>query len=412
MSRLSIGIPELSLRQLKAALYVADEKSVTRAAESLNRSQTAVTKALSDLEATLGVKLFDRTFAGMVPTVYGEALTNRVKQAEEEFCKAGVEYEKHKVGCRPFRAIPIFSMEISHKRLAAFVALFETHDINATASLLNITKAAVYNSIRQIEELLDLTLFEREAMGVIPTNFCTILARHVKLAFYQIRHAIEDIASLEGVTKGQVVIGTLPYTRTFLTPRAINSLLDKHPQLDVETVEGPYSGMETALRSGDVDFIVGAIRDDGDSPEIATIKLFEDQLAIIARKDHPLAHKKDLKMQDLQHAQWVLPSKQTPSRQLFEETLKRHGMEIPEHAVQTSSLSMVRGLLLGSDRIALLSEHQIHYDKMFDVLDVLPVQLENTFRPIGVTMRAHTQPSPAAKLFLMHLKQAALEISR
>lgn len=86
-------------------------------------------------------------------------------------------------------------------------------------------------------------------------------------------------------------------------------------------------------------------------------------------------------------------------------------MQVPEHAVQTSSLSMVRGLLLGSDRIALLSEHQIHYDKMFDVLDVLPVQLENTFRPIGVTMRAHTQPSPAAKLFLTHLREAALEIN-
>ena len=86
-------------------------------------------------------------------------------------------------------------------------------------------------------------------------------------------------------------------------------------------------------------------------------------------------------------------------------------MDVPQHAVQTSSLSMVRGLLLDSDRVALLSEHQIFYDKQYGVLDVLPVELEETYRPIGITMRSHTQPSPAAQLFLDELRSVAAEVS-
>ena len=394
------GIPAISLRHLKSALFVTEHKNVTRAANKLNRSQTAITKAISELESALDTRLFDRSSSGMMPTVYGEALAHRVKLAVAEFELAGMTYLQFKPGARNYQTIPIFSMDISYKRLAAFIAVYETRDVAGAAQSLGITKAAVYNSVRQMEELLELELFQREPNGVAPTAFCHVLARHTKLAFSQIRHAMADIANLDGITQGSVVIGTLPYTRTYLTPRAINRLLTEHPQLDVSTQEGPYSIMEASLRSGDIDCIVGAIRPVEPGADIITERLFEDRLSVIARKDHPLARKSKIHFKDLQDLQWILPSKQAPSRQLFDDTLTQHGMRIPEHSVQTSSLSMVRGLLLDSDRVALLSEHQIYYDKLYDLLTVLPVELKDTYRPIGVTLRAHTQPSPAAALFL------------
>ena len=410
MSIDNFGIPEISLRHLKSALYVAEYKNVTRAADKLNRSQTAITKAISELEATLGCQLFDRASTGMMPTVYGEVLAHRVRLAVDEFAKAGVAYQEFKPDQRHYQTNPIFSMDISYKRLAAFIALYEKRDVTSAAEALGITKTAVYNSVRQMEELLELPLFQREPHGVAPTGLATILGRHTKLAFSQIRHAIEDIANIDGVTQGRVVIGTLPYTRTFLTPAAINRLLDNYPQLDVATQEGPYNVLESSLRSGDLDFIVGAIRSVDDRADIATEQLFEDRLSVIARKNHPLADQAKISFEELQNTQWVLPAEDTPARHLFEDLLHRHGMHVPEHAVETSSLSMVRGLLMDSDRVALLSEHQIFYDKQYGVLDVLPVELERTYRPIGVTMRAHTQPSPAAELFLKFLREVSAEV--
>ncbi len=406
----SFGIPQISLRHLKSALYVAEYKNVTRAANMLNRSQTAVTKAISELEETLQRKLFDRSSTGMMPTVYGEALAKRINGAVAEFDAARAALEDFKTGGRSQQSVPVFNMDVSYKRLAAFIALHEKRDVGGAAQALGITKAAVYNSVRQLEELLDTELFQREPHGAAPTPYCRILARHTKLAFAEIRHAIEDLAKLDGVTQGAVAIGTLPYTRTYLTPRAINRLLAAHPQLDVSTQEGAYDLLEAGLRSGDIDCIVGAIRPQASSTDITTEQLFEDRLAIIARSNHPLMDKASIQLKDLQGLQWVLPARNTPARMLFDETMRQHNMEIPEHAVQTSSLSMVRGLLLDSDRVALLSEHQIHYDKEFGVLSALPVELAETYRPIGITMRAHTQPSPAAQLFLDELRTVAKEL--
>jgi DNA-binding transcriptional LysR family regulator len=64
----------VKLRDLHIALAVADAGSMTRAAEDLAVSYPVVSKTISELEHTLGVKLFDRSISGVEPTHYGRAL--------------------------------------------------------------------------------------------------------------------------------------------------------------------------------------------------------------------------------------------------------------------------------------------------------------------------------------------------
>jgi DNA-binding transcriptional LysR family regulator len=64
----------VKLRDLHIALAVADAGSMTRAAEELAVSYPVVSKTISELEHTLGVRLFDRSISGVEPTHYGRAL--------------------------------------------------------------------------------------------------------------------------------------------------------------------------------------------------------------------------------------------------------------------------------------------------------------------------------------------------
>ena len=64
----------VKLRDLHIALAVAEAGSMTRAAEALAVSYPVVSKTISELERTLGVKLFDRSISGAAPTHYGRAL--------------------------------------------------------------------------------------------------------------------------------------------------------------------------------------------------------------------------------------------------------------------------------------------------------------------------------------------------
>jgi DNA-binding transcriptional LysR family regulator len=71
----------MSLRQFEYALAVAEEGSVTAAAESLRVAQPSVSQQIRGLERELGVTLFARTPSGLVPTTAGRAFLREAEVA-------------------------------------------------------------------------------------------------------------------------------------------------------------------------------------------------------------------------------------------------------------------------------------------------------------------------------------------
>ena len=67
----------LKLRDLHILLAVAEHGGMAKAASALAISQPAVSKAIADMESTLGLRLLDRARHGMEPTAYGRALISR-----------------------------------------------------------------------------------------------------------------------------------------------------------------------------------------------------------------------------------------------------------------------------------------------------------------------------------------------
>ena len=64
----------IKLRDLHVLVAVANSGSISKAAERLAISHPVVSRTVSDLEHTLGVRLFNRSSHGVEPTMYGLAL--------------------------------------------------------------------------------------------------------------------------------------------------------------------------------------------------------------------------------------------------------------------------------------------------------------------------------------------------
>ena len=74
----------LKLSDLHLFMTVVEMGSMGKAAERLGISQPSVSKAVADVEHTIGVRLLDRTVTGVVPTAYGRALLKRSMGAFDE----------------------------------------------------------------------------------------------------------------------------------------------------------------------------------------------------------------------------------------------------------------------------------------------------------------------------------------
>ena len=398
----------VSFRQARIILAVARNSSVTGAARAINRSQTSVTKSIQDLERELGVALFDRSPRGVSLTAYGEALYRGAAEAAHAFERASglvpPIVARESPGIARF-----FQMDVSDKWLDAFLATAEHQNLAAAAHHLHVTPAAVAASLRKLEDSLNTTLFERSPNATVPTSFSVSLAAFVKLARSHLRHACDELESLQGVQRGSVTVGSLPLVRTIVLPRAIARLRATHPYIDVSTLEGRYDDLAAALRCGDIDLMLGALRGPDSGGELLEETLFNDQLSIVVRADHPLRAKERLRFVDLLDFGWVMPRRGTPTRPLVENAMTKRGLPMPEHIVETSSLVVLRGLLMETNYITALSRHQVFFEVANGMLTALPLDLPETSRPIGITRRAGGSVPPAAELLLSELRTVIAE---
>jgi DNA-binding transcriptional LysR family regulator len=78
----------LKLRDLHILLAVVQCGSMAKAAGQLSVSNPVVSKAVSDLERTLGVRLVDRSAHGVEPTIYGRALLDHALSVFDELRQA------------------------------------------------------------------------------------------------------------------------------------------------------------------------------------------------------------------------------------------------------------------------------------------------------------------------------------
>ncbi|MGK9165059.1 LysR family transcriptional regulator [Inquilinus limosus] len=73
-----MNVEGLSLDQMRAALAIAEEGGFSAAARRFNRTQSAVSYAVAELEAQLGVKLFDRSGSRAQPTAEANLLLREI----------------------------------------------------------------------------------------------------------------------------------------------------------------------------------------------------------------------------------------------------------------------------------------------------------------------------------------------
>lgn len=391
----------INLRHLRAFSAVAAAGSVAAAAEALYRVASAVTRSVLDLEAALGRPLFDRRARGMALNAYGELVLVRALRIEREFEEARTQLVARGGMDGGADVHSLFTSILNGRRLAVVASLAQKRNMPAVAREFGITQPAISSALKDLESGLGVALFTRTARGLSPTPAGEIVAFYFKRVLSELRHIGPDIAASEGSLQGSVTVGALPLGRTQILPLAIASLLARHPQLHVSTVESPYDALAASLRSGDVDFILGALRhNSGEVKDLQQQPLFEDRISVIARAGHPLAREKRIDFRMLREARWTLSRQGSPSRELLERFFSNARQAPPLPAVETGDLAVLRGLLLESDMLTAISPHQLRYEIRDGSLVVLDFPLEETRREIGLTQRLGAFPSPGARALM------------
>ncbi|MCA0942075.1 LysR family transcriptional regulator [Salipiger pacificus] len=377
-----------NLRHLRVFLAVLELRSLTLASARVRVSQPAVTQALAKLEAQAGGPLFDRTRQGVFATDRGRVLGARVARAFARLDPALAAVS------------PRLCLTASNSQLSTLIAVVDTENFTLAARALGHAQPTVHRAISQIETEAGQQLFERRRNGLVPSRAALRLAQAARLALAELAQAEADLAEIDGREVGQIVVGALPMARSVLLPQAVAEFRLLRPQQPILVVEGLYDDLLAGLRCGDVDLILGALRDPAPIGDVVQTALFNDKLAMLARPGHPLVGAGTLTAQELVGQNWVVPRQGTPSRAQFDAFFAALPGGGPQSVIEAGSILFMRELLARGDFLGCISEAQAVAEISHGSLQRLDVAGHWSNRPIGLTLRADWVPTQAQHLML------------
>ena len=384
------------LRALRCLVGVARHGSTIAAAEAMHMSQPAVTRAVLDLEKRLQVRLFDRGARGMLPTAPGMRAAQRARVLLEHLSKGAHEA----IATMPERerragGADRFAAAVPPASLKALLAVAQLRSESRAARALAISQPAVHRSLRALEHLCGASLFQKSARGTRLTDAGEVLLRRTKLAFSEVRALEGDIAAWRGQLRGRVVVAALPLSVGMVLPQAVDAVLRRHPEMEIDIVDGTYESLLQQLRSADVDLIVGALRPSSVFDDVRQELLFEDDLAVVASAGHPSLALPNPGLGDLLKWEWVVPLEGTPASAALTNAFVEQGLAAPLGSLRASSPAMTRALVLQTGRLAVASRGQaLEENHAGGLLRIVPVPLPGTKRSIGVIVRGEGEPAP------------------
>ncbi|MCK1744355.1 LysR family transcriptional regulator [Bradyrhizobium sp. 139] len=397
--------PILTIKQARVISAVASWASLARASEQLNASQSSLSRAIAEVEGRLRQRLFARGWTGMEPTSQGEIVIARCRhmmssiQAAQEALKAS--------GAR----IADLGHHLAWELLGAVNAVKVTGSVSAAAEYLERSQPDISRALARIAAATGRSPFERTRSGMKATGDAAILADlHTKLLM-DVMTLPEQLEALSGKVTGRVAVGLLPFSEQDIVVKVFGEMLSRHRHVRLQAVTGSYAALIDGLRQGELDFVIGPLREPPPYDVLEERHLYDEFFAVIARADHRLA-KGRRKLGDLVGENWVVAPHGTPTRRYFEELLIGRGLVPPSQTCEIVTFALAEQMVMNSDVIALLTYSPAKLKTIAKGLKALAVELPANSRAIGLTYRRDQPLTAAQQTFLEILGQRAAKLAR
>ena len=225
----------------------------------------------------------------------------------------------------------------------AFVRVMETGSISMAADLLFITQPAVTKRIHSLEDYFGVKLFESAGRGVQATHAAQSLLPKVKNWLNELGDIHHTLSHEQSEVRGKLKIGTSHHIGLHHLPAHLKKYVQQFPEvkLDVHFVDSEQAHEQ--VLAGDLELAFLTLPPQGDE-RLRYITIWEDPLIFVVAPFHPLAQKKNLKLQDLIEYPSLLPAAQTYTTQITLTEFERQGLK-PKITMSNNPLESIRMLV-------------------------------------------------------------------
>src|SRR5438067_194239 len=228
---------------------------------------------------------------------------------------------------------------------------------SAAADALSYTQSAVSQQIAALEAETGLPLLERHPRGVSLTAAGQTLVAHAEGILARLEAAEAALSAIAGLRGGRLRMASFPTSGATLMPLAIATFRAAHPDVELTLSEGEPEEIVPRLRAGELDL---ALLFEFTGPSLLPrsmprVELLSDPMHLALPREHPLAARGRIRLQDLRDEAWVQTSHSSPCARHVVRSCHAAGFE-PNVSFESDDYQTVQGLVAAGVGVALIPE--------------------------------------------------------
>ena len=226
------------------------------------------------------------------------------------------------------------------QNLRAFLLVAETGSFSQAAEKLHLTQPAVSKRVAQLEEQLNISLFDRIGRTISTTEAGEALLPHARAVQLELQAAEQSVRDLTGEVQGQLRLATSHHIGLHRLPPVLSYFSKTFPavQLDIEFMDSEQA-YELTLR-GEVELSVVTLAP-APVPHLITRSIWPDPLDFMVQDGHALTRLKQMDLKELSKHPAILPGLGTYTGQIVKNLFDRRGLPM-QIAIATNYLETIR----------------------------------------------------------------------
>ena len=213
---------------------------------------------------------------------------------------------------------PRFSYKADRlKPLRAFCQTARLGSVSRAAEALYVSQPAITLQLQALERELGIKLFDRVGRRLTPSREGQVLyelAKPLVEGIDALDAAFRD--KVQGLDAGELNVAAGSSTILYLLPGIVEAFRQRRPDVRLTLHNVTGAGGLDLLRTDAVDLAVGSMLDV--PADLRYVPVYRFQPMLITPLDHPLAHKPELRLEDLSPYGLILPPKRLTTYRLVD----------------------------------------------------------------------------------------------
>lgn len=212
------------------------------------------------------------------------------------------------------------------RQLKYFKTACELQNFSEAARTLHISQSTLSQQIKQLEDELDVLLFDRIGKRIIPTEAGLAFLPFASKAITDAEDGKQIIRDLKGIETGSLHIG-VTYSMSPLLICALNLFTKAYPKIKIHITFATSEEMLRKLEDNHLDFVL-SFQPEGRFGAFETLPLFTSKLYFIVHQSHPLAGLSSITLQRLSQTPLILPEKGFATRKKIDELCRKYKLKL------------------------------------------------------------------------------------